>query len=99
MQAVQQCPKLGECGGRGQRTSNGKVRALRRIGDPRRESADGAVGQLAKDVLTFWELRPPLNAKTPVEFSLLVVTRFVLRISPPNFNVCLPRVYERLSTN
>jgi len=64
MQAVQQCPKLGECGGRGQGRSNGKVRTLRRIGDPRRESADGAIGQLAKNILTFWELRPPLNAKT-----------------------------------
>src|SRR3954447_11346027 len=64
MQAVQQYPKLGECGDRGQRRSNSKVRALRRIGDPRRESADGAVGQLAENVLTFWELRPPLNAKT-----------------------------------
>jgi len=64
MQAVQQCPKLCECRGRGQGRSNSKVRALRRIGDPRRESADGAVGQLAKNVLTFWELRPPLNAKT-----------------------------------
>ena len=39
------------------------VRALRRIGDPRGESADGAVGQLAENILTFWELRPPLNAK------------------------------------
>ena len=64
MQAVQQCPEFGECGGRGQGRSNGKVRALRRIGDPRRESADGAVGQLAENVLTFWKLRPPVNAKT-----------------------------------
>src|SRR5881392_1756310 len=63
MQAVQQCPKLGECGRRGQGRSNGKVRALRRVGDPRGESADGAVGQLAENVLTFWELRPPLNSK------------------------------------
>src|SRR3954466_10802273 len=63
MQAVQQCPKLGECGRRGQGSSNGKITALRRIGDPRGESADGAVGQLAENVLTFWELRPPLNAK------------------------------------
>src|SRR3954452_4033964 len=63
MQAVQQCPKLGECGRRGQGRSNGKIRALRRIGDPRGESADAAIGQLAEDVLTFWELHPPLNAK------------------------------------
>src|SRR3954451_15629445 len=63
MQAVQQCPKLGECGRRGQGRSNGKVRALRRIGDPRWESADAAIGQLAENVLTFWELHPPLNAK------------------------------------
>lgn len=40
-----------------------EVRALRRIGDPRGEFTDGAVGQLAENVLTFWELRPPLNAK------------------------------------
>ena len=63
MQAVQQCPKFGECGRRGQRRSNGEVGALRRIGNPRRESANGAVRQLAENVLTFWELRPPLNAK------------------------------------
>lgn len=65
MQAIQQYPKLGECGRRGQGRSNGKVRALRRIGDPRGKSADGAVRQLAENVLTFWELRPPLNAKAP----------------------------------
>ncbi len=65
MQAVQQCPKLGECGRRGQRRTNGEVRAPCRIGDPRWESADGAVGQLAENVLTFWELRPPLNTKAP----------------------------------
>ena len=63
MQAVQQCPKFGECGRRGQGRPNGKVGALRRVGNPRRESADGAVGQLAENVLTFWELRPPFNAK------------------------------------
>src|SRR3954471_18907992 len=63
MQAVQQCPKLGECGRGGQRRSNSDVRALRRIGDPRGESADAAIGQLAEHVLTFWELHPPLNAK------------------------------------
>src|SRR3954470_24162648 len=66
MQAVQQCPKLGECGRRGQGSSNGKITALRRIGDPRGESADGAVGQLAENVLTFWELHPPLDAKALV---------------------------------
>lgn len=63
MQAVQQCPKLGECGRRGQRRSKGEVRALRRIGDPRGESADAAIGQLAENVFTFWQLDPPLNAK------------------------------------
>jgi hypothetical protein len=63
MQAVQQCPKLGECGRRGQRRSNSEVRALRWIGDPRRESADAAIGQLAENVLTFWEFHPPLNTK------------------------------------
>src|SRR4051794_29319440 len=63
MQAVQQCPKLSECSRRGQRRSKGEVKALRRIGDPRGESADAAIGQLAENVLTFWELHPPLNAK------------------------------------
>ena len=63
MQAVQQCPKLGECSRRGQRRSKGEVKALRRIGDPRGESADAAIRQLAENVLTFWELHPPLNAK------------------------------------
>jgi hypothetical protein len=63
MQAVQQCPKLGECSRRGQRRSKRNVRALRRIGDPRGEAAYAAIGQLAEYVLTFWELHPPLNAK------------------------------------
>jgi hypothetical protein len=63
MQAIQQCPKLGECGRRGQGRSNGKARTLRRIGDPRGKSTYGAVRQLAENVLTFWEFRPPLNAK------------------------------------
>jgi len=63
MQAIEQRPKLGECDRRGQGKSNGTVRALRWIGDPRGESADGAVGQLAENVLPFWEFRPPLNAK------------------------------------
>src|SRR3954453_23362469 len=63
MQAVQQCPKLGESGRRGQRRSNSEVRALRRFGDPRGESADAAIGQLAEHVLPVWELHPPLNAK------------------------------------
>jgi hypothetical protein len=35
------------------------------FGNPRRESADGAVGQLAENVITFWELRPTFNAKAP----------------------------------
>jgi hypothetical protein len=63
MQAVKQCPKLDECGRRGQRRSEGEIRALRRIGDPRGESADAAIRQLAEEVLAFWELHPPLNAK------------------------------------
>ncbi len=63
MQAVQQFSKFGECGRGGQRRPNGKVGALRRVGNPRRETADGAVWQLAENVLTFWKLRPPLNAK------------------------------------
>ncbi len=63
MQAVQQFPKFGECGRRRQSRSNGKVGALRRVGNPRRKPADGAVGQLAENVLTFWKLRPPFNAK------------------------------------
>jgi hypothetical protein len=64
MQAVQQFPKFGECNRRCQRRPNGKVRALRRVGNPRRESANRAVRQLAENVLTFWELRPSFNAKT-----------------------------------
>ena len=63
MQTVQQFPKFGEGHGRGQRRSDGKGLALRRIGNPRRESANRAVRQLAENVLTFRELRPPLNAK------------------------------------
>src|SRR5215210_4663573 len=63
MQAVQQCPKFGERSRRGQRRSQGEVMALRRIGDPRGESADAAVGQLAENVLSFWELHPALDAK------------------------------------
>jgi hypothetical protein len=63
MQAVQQFPKFGECGRRRHWRPNGKVGTLRRVGNPRREPADGAVGQLAENVLTFWELRSPLNAK------------------------------------
>ena len=63
MQAIQQCPKLGECGRRGQGRSNGKARTLRPIGDPRWKPTYGAVRQLAENVLTFWEFRPPLNAK------------------------------------
>jgi len=63
MQAVQQFPKFGECARRRQRRTNGKVGALRRVGNPRRKSADSAVWQLAENVLTLWELRSPLNAK------------------------------------
>jgi hypothetical protein len=63
MQAVQQFPKFGECDGRCQRRPDAKGRALRRIGNPGRESTNRAVRQLAENVLTFRELRPPLNAK------------------------------------
>ena len=63
MQAVQQFPKFGECGRRGQSRPNGKVGARCGVGNPRREPADGAVGQLAENVLAFWKLRPPFNAK------------------------------------
>ena len=63
MQAVQQFPKFGECGRGGQSRPNGKVGTLRGVGNPRREPAYGAVGQLAENVLTLWELRSPLNAK------------------------------------
>jgi hypothetical protein len=63
MQAVQQFPKFGECGRRCHCRPNGKVGALRRVGNPRRESANRTVRQLAENVLTFRELRPPFNAK------------------------------------
>ena len=63
MQAVQQFPKFGECGRRRHCRPNGKVGALRRVRNPRRESANRAVRQLAENVLTLRELRPPFNAK------------------------------------
>ena len=63
MQAVQQFPKFGECGRRRHRRPNSKVGTLRRVGNPRREPAYSAVGQLAENVLILWELRSPLNAK------------------------------------
>jgi hypothetical protein len=63
MQAVQQFPKFGECGRRCHCRPNGKVGALRTVGNPRRESANRAVRHLAENVLTFRELRPPFNAK------------------------------------
>jgi hypothetical protein len=63
LQAIQQFPKFGERSRRSQSRPNSKVGALRKVSHPRRESADGAVGQLAENVLTFWELRPPFNAK------------------------------------
>ena len=62
MQAVQQFPKFGECGRRRHRRPNSKVGTLRRVGNPGREPADGAVRQLAENVLTFRELRSPFNA-------------------------------------
>jgi hypothetical protein len=63
MQAVQQFPKFGECGRRRHRRPDSKVGTLRRVGNPRWEPAYGAIGQLAENVLTFWELRPSFNAK------------------------------------
>jgi len=63
MQAVQQFTQFGECGRRCHRGPNSKVGTLRRIGNPRREPAYGAVGQLAENVFTLWELCSPLNAK------------------------------------
>jgi hypothetical protein len=63
MQAVQQFPKFGEGGRRRHRRPNSKVGTLRRVGNPRREPAYGAIGQLAENVLPFGELRPPLNPK------------------------------------
>jgi DNA replication protein DnaC len=52
MQAVQQFTQFGECGRRRQSRPNGNVGTLRRVGNPRREPAYGAVGQLAENVLT-----------------------------------------------
>jgi hypothetical protein len=63
MQAVQQFSKFGECDRRCQRRPDGKGGNFRRVGNPRRETADATVGQLAEDVFPFWELRPPFNAK------------------------------------
>src|SRR3954451_14467534 len=63
MQAVQQFPKFDECGRRRHWRPNGTVGALRRVGNPRRESANRAVRQLAENVLTLLEPRPPFNAK------------------------------------
>jgi hypothetical protein len=63
MQAVQQFSKFGECDCRCQRRSNGKGGTFRRVGNPRWETSDGAVGQLAEDVFPFWKLRPSFNAK------------------------------------
>src|SRR5450432_1459239 len=63
MQAVQQCPKFGECGSRSQRRSNAYVGIRRWVSDPRWEPANGAVGQLAEDILPACELRPPFDAK------------------------------------
>ena len=63
MQAIQQFPKFGERHRRSQSRPNGEAGALCWVGNPRREPADGAVGQLAENVLTFWELRPPFDAK------------------------------------
>ena len=64
MQAVQQSPKFGECRRRRQDGPDGKVGTFRRVGNPRRKSADRAVGQLAENVLTLWELHPSFNTKT-----------------------------------
>jgi hypothetical protein len=63
MQAVQQFSKFGECERRCQRRPNGKGGTFRRVGNPRWETTDGAVGQLAEDVFPFWEFHPPFKAK------------------------------------
>jgi hypothetical protein len=63
MQAIEQFPKFGERDRRCQRRPNSKARPLRRIDNPRRESANRAVRQLAENVLAFRELRPPFNTK------------------------------------
>jgi hypothetical protein len=63
MQAVQQYPQFGECGGRSQGRSNNDVVTFRWVGNPQWEPADGPVGQLAENVLSFRELRSPLNAR------------------------------------
>jgi hypothetical protein len=63
MQAVQQFSKFSECGRGRQRRTNGKGGTFRRVGNPRWEAADGAVGQLAEDVFPLLELRPPFNTK------------------------------------
>jgi hypothetical protein len=63
MQAVEQFPKFGECHRRCQRRPNDKGRPPRRIDNPRRESANRAVRQLAENILALRELRPPFNAK------------------------------------
>ena len=63
MQAVQQCPKFVECGSRSQRRSNAYVGIRRWVSDPRWEPANGAVGQLAEDILPACELRSSFDAK------------------------------------
>ena len=63
MQAVQQFPKLGECGRRSQRRSDAYVAIYRGVGDPRWKPANGSVGQLAENILSACELRTPFDAK------------------------------------
>jgi hypothetical protein len=63
MQAVQQCSKFDECGSRSQRRSNAYIGIRRWVSDPRWEPGNGAVGQLAEDILPACELRPPFDAK------------------------------------
>jgi hypothetical protein len=59
MQAIEQGPKFSQRGRRGQSWPNGEVGSLYRVSSPRWEPADGTVRQLAKNVLTVGEFRPP----------------------------------------
>ena len=64
MQSVQQFPKFGECGHRGQ--SRPTVKFGRFVGSAIHDGNPPMVpSQLAENILTFWELRPLFNAKAP----------------------------------
>jgi len=64
MQTIQQFPKFGECGHRSQRRSDAYAAIFRGISDPRWKPANGAVGQLAENILSARELRPSFDAKS-----------------------------------